>query len=256
MLDQITPVVLTLDEEPNIGRCLERLRWALEVVVVDSGSTDRTLDIARSFPGVRVVSHPFEGFAAQWEWALRHAGIETQWVLALDADYIVPERLVEEISALDPATAEGARVSFTYAVHGLRLRGSLYPDLIVLFRRDRVRILHQGHNQLATVDGRVIRLRERIIHDDRKPMRRWLDNQLEYARLEAVKLRSASWRRLGLADRVRTMRVVAPFVVPFFLLFAKGLVLDGKAGWHYVMQRTLAEAILSLTMLDADLREL
>src|SRR5947208_17111059 len=79
---EITPVVLTRDEEVNIGRTLGQLRWAREVIVVDSESTDRTREIAASFPNVRVTVRRFDDFAGQWKHAL--SMIDTDWILALD----------------------------------------------------------------------------------------------------------------------------------------------------------------------------
>src|SRR5215211_8720986 len=97
MLDQITPLILTYNEAPNIARVLESLRWAGEVVVVDSFSTDQTTAIAASFPNVRVVQRVFDCHRNQWEFGLRETRIETEWVLALDADYIVTNDLKNEI---------------------------------------------------------------------------------------------------------------------------------------------------------------
>src|SRR5436309_3188974 len=82
-LAEITPVVLTRDEEVNIGRTLGQLRWAREVIVVDSESTDRTRQIAASFPNVRVTIRRFDDFAGQWNHAM--SMITTAWMLALDA---------------------------------------------------------------------------------------------------------------------------------------------------------------------------
>ena len=88
MLEQITPLILTYNEAPNIGRTLENLSWARDVVVVDSFSDDETLEIAASFPNVRVVQRVFDSHRNQWEFGLRETEIQTPWVLALDADYV------------------------------------------------------------------------------------------------------------------------------------------------------------------------
>src|SRR5687767_9723841 len=102
MLDQITPLILTYNEAPNIGRSLESLRWAGQVVVVDSFSTDDTASIAAAFSNVRVIQRAFDCHRNQWEFGLKETGIATKWVLALDADYIVTTDLVNEIENLKP----------------------------------------------------------------------------------------------------------------------------------------------------------
>src|SRR6185503_1237397 len=97
MLDQITPLILTYNEAPNIARTLDSLRWANEVVVVDSLSTDETVKIAAGFSNVRVVQRAFDCHRNQWEFGLKQTSIATEWVLALDADYIVTTDFLDEI---------------------------------------------------------------------------------------------------------------------------------------------------------------
>ena len=91
----LTAIVLTKNEEKNLPDCLSSLRgFASRVVVVDSGSTDRTVDIAREY-GADVLVHPFRGYAHQFNWGLDNAGIDTEWVLRIDAD----ERMTEAVKA-------------------------------------------------------------------------------------------------------------------------------------------------------------
>ena len=80
MLDQITPLILTYNEAPNIGRTLESLSWASDIVVVDSFSDDETLEIAASFPQVRIFQRAFDSHRNQWEFGLRETEIKTPWV--------------------------------------------------------------------------------------------------------------------------------------------------------------------------------
>jgi glycosyltransferase involved in cell wall biosynthesis len=245
MLDRITPVMLTRDEEPNVGRTLERLTWAREVIVCDSGSRDATLEIARRFPNVRIVERAIDTLANQWTFAVDQAN--TDWVLTLDADYIVPAAFADELSRLD-GSAAGYESSFIYAINGRPLRATLYTPRAVLLRRGRSTFYMDGHTQRVRVDGPVVPLRERIIHDDRKSIRNFIARQRRYMRDEAAKLKSADPRTLNAAARVRKLRVVAPFVVAPYLLFAKGLILDGRAGLRYALERFIAEAILSIAL--------
>jgi len=88
MLKQITPIILTFNEAPNIKRTLAALSWAERVLVIDSFSTDDTLEICASFDNVSVLQNHFENFAQQCNFALQQ-DIHTEWVLSMDADYIV-----------------------------------------------------------------------------------------------------------------------------------------------------------------------
>ncbi len=237
MLDKITPVILTLDEAPNVARTLEVLQWAKEVVVLDSGSTDGTTEVARRFPNVRVWTRTFDSHARQWNAAVGDPQIKTDWVLALDADYLVTPSLVAELAALSPPElVSGYCARFEFALGGTLLRGSLYPPHVVLFRRGRG-------------DGAVEQLTATIIHDDRKPMGRWLASQRGYALHEAERLRALSWSQSSMRDRVRKMLIIAPWAVPAYALFGQGVVLDGWSGLRYGAQRALAEVFIAHALL-------
>ncbi|HVE71693.1 MAG TPA: glycosyltransferase family 2 protein [Thermoanaerobaculia bacterium] len=246
MLDQITPVVLTRDEEPNIARTLGQLRWAREVIVLDSGSTDATVAIAQSFPNVRVVERPFDSFAGQWTFA--QSIVRTPWLLALDADYFVPEELAQELASLQP-NVHAYTAAFRYAVGGRVLRASLYPPRVVLAENAHVRFWQDGHAQRVRVDGDTGMLRTPFIHDDRKSFRAFLDRQQRYMRQEASKLRATSWRDLNWPARVRKLIVIAPLAVLLHTLFAKALILDGLPGLRYTWERFTAELMLSRELL-------
>lgn len=252
MLDQITPLILTLNEAPNIGRSLERLTWARAAVIVDSFSTDGTLDIAGRFTNTRVFQRDFDSHAQQWNYGLKETGIGTDWVLALDADYIVTEAFLHEVGELAPeADVAGYRARFLYCVGGKALRGTVYPPVTVLYRRSAAEYEQDGHTQRVRVRGRVLDLKSPIHHDDRKPLQHWLESQSRYMRLEADNLRRKRVSELALQDRVRKLIVVAPVAMFLYCLFAKGNVLDGRPGLYYALQRAVAEGILSLYLLQA-----
>lgn len=256
MLTAITPVLLTLNEAPNIGRTLAQLSWARDIVVVDSGSTDGTLEILRGTPRVRIFERAFTTHAEQWNFGLQATGISTEWVLALDADFVVPPPLIQELSSLAPDPAIGGyRASFTYCIGGTPLRGAAYPAVVVLFRRAAAKYVQDGHTQRVQVAGSVGSLSARILHDDRKPLSPWLSAQARYMRLEADKLSTAPSGTLGVADRMRRWIVIAPPAMFFYCLLVRGGLLDGRAGVYYALQRAGAELILSLYLLERRLIE-
>jgi glycosyltransferase involved in cell wall biosynthesis len=250
-LQAITPVVITFNEEPNIGRTLARLTWARRVVMVDSGSTDATLELAKRFPNVEVVHRKFDNFAGQCNFALDSTGIDTEWVLSLDADYVLSDELVTEIAALEPGAGDaGYATAFTYCIDGAPLRGSLYPPVTVLYRRTRARYRQDGHAHRVVVDGAVHRMQAKIFHDDRKPLSRWLSSQASYAAQEAEKILAAPARELSWTDRVRLVPGLAPVAATLYAGILRGCVLDGKPGLAYIGQRAIAESILMLEILQ------
>lgn len=243
MLDRITPLVLTLDEAPNIQRLLENLHWANRIVVVDSGSTDGTVEILRSHPHVDLYMRAFDDHAAQWNYGLDQ--VATEWVLSLDADYALSDSFVDELRRLDPNGVEGFSARFRYRLLGRTLRSALYPPRTVLFHRKTACFIPDGHTQRLEVEGIVHPLESVIVHDDRKPLRRWIHAQGRYAELEADKLLSVAKSQLRLTDRVRRTGWIAPLVMPAYCLGGKLLILEGVPGIYYTLQRTYAEFMIA-----------
>ena len=197
-LHEVTPLILTYNEAPNIERTLQPLGWAREIIVVDSGSTDDTLQLFAQHANVRVVQRAFDDHTSQWNFGLDL--VDSPWVLTLDADYVVRRELVRELQALVPGADVVAYFArFRYLIFGKPLRATLYPERAVLFRSKSCRYVADGHTQTLRPAGESRRLAEKIDHDDRKPFERWLESQKAYTRLEANKLlsgdpRPLSWR--------------------------------------------------------------
>src|SRR4051812_47104065 len=117
VLRHITPVVLTYNEVANIERVLSQLTWAGEVLVVDSGSTDGTLEILRRFSNVKALEREFDDHTSQWNFGLDQ--VTTPWVLSLDADYVLTQPLVDELPTLDlQAEPVAYSVRFRYVLFG------------------------------------------------------------------------------------------------------------------------------------------
>jgi glycosyltransferase involved in cell wall biosynthesis len=250
-LNEITALVLTLNEEANIARTLESVAWAEHAVVIDSFSTDRTLEHVAKRSNTAIFQRRFDIHSAQWNFGLEQ--VCTPWVLTLDADYVCPDALSRELQLLHPVH-EAYAARFRYCVFGKPIRGTLYPPRIVLFRADRFRYRQDGHTQLLDVTGEVGALNSFILHDDRKPLSSWLKSQSEYADLEVKKLLATPDAELGWKDRLRSKVVWAPVLTLFYCLFRKGLILNGWPGIFYTMQRVYAELLLALKLLDQKLK--
>jgi glycosyltransferase involved in cell wall biosynthesis len=246
MLAEVTPVLLTFNEAPNIARTLAKLAWARDIVVVDSFSTDGTVKLLRREPRVRLFQRRFDEHAAQWNFAIQETAIATEWVLALDADYVLTDALVAELAGLQPdAATSGYRARFRYVIRGKPLWGSLYPPGIILYRKQRAGYVQDGHTQRLQLAGAVRELDARIMHDDRKPFAHWRAAQRRYAKLEARKLAGTPWAQLDWPDRLRRLVVIAPAAVLFHCLIVRGGLLQGIAGWTYAFQRVWGEVVLA-----------
>lgn len=250
LLSRITPVILTFNEAENISRVLDPLSWAKDIVIVDSGSQDGTQNIISRYPNTRIFERMFDNHANQWNFALQETDVRSEWVLALDADHVVTENLIREVSTLIPKEEDsGFRIAFTYCVLGCPLRASLYPPLVSIYRRERAHYVQKGHTQRVVVKGKVKPLQSHLLHDDRKSIGRWLESQNRYMGLEATFISESSWSRLNWSNRLRKFILPAPFVVLLWCLLVKRAVFDGIPGLYYSVQRTVAECILSLHLL-------
>lgn len=246
MLAEITPLVITFNEAPNLERTLNALDWARRVVVLDSGSVDATREIAARHANVEWHVRAFDHHAGQCNHALDQLLQGARFVLSMDADYVVSEGLRREIAALEPdAALSGYRIPFRYCVAGTPLRGTLYPPRVCLYRPERGRYRQAGHAHFLDISGRVEPLQNPMLHDDRKPDINFVTRQQRYARMEAEFIRALPWGQLGWKKRIRRLLLLAPWMVPAYVLFGQGLILDGRPGLRYAYERFLAECLIS-----------
>src|SRR5262249_26322293 len=151
----------------------------------------------------------------------------------LDADYQVSDKLVAELKRLDPnAPVSAYRIAFNYAIFSHALVSSLYPANTILLRRGRFSIQDKGHTEAWTVDGPVVDVKARVVHDDWKGTERWLSDQCRYMKREIQHPRG-----IGLRRWLRLNPPLMPIAVFLYCLFGKGLILNGKAGIYYALQR-------------------
>lgn len=258
----ITVLLLTYNEEPNLEPCLNSLcNWAREIFVVDSGSTDHTREIAASY-GATLVHHPFATHSLQWEWALENLPIQTEWILALDADQRVTPELADEICKLDPAvlsTVDGIYIKRRQVFRDKWIRyGGYYPKyLLKMFRRDRVktdaRDLVDHHFYIA---GNTMKLRGDLLEVNKKEddISFWIEKHNRYATLLAAEeLENTRTRREHLVEPSfagqpdqRSLRLkqlwsrlplfVRPFLYFVYRYFIRLGFLDGKQGaiFHFL----------------------
>lgn len=202
--EAVSATVITLNEQANLARCLRSVAWADEIVVVDSGSTDRTLEIAEEH-GARVFRQDWPGYVAQKNFALDRAA--HRWVLSLDADEWVTAAGAAEIRrVLAAPAADGYAVNRRSAFAGAFLRGGWSPDWqLRLFRRDRGRFAGGRVHEAVCMDAgsRVDRLRERLPHHAYRSISDYVLRLDRYTTLAAATLRDQgrrpSWSRLLLS---------------------------------------------------------
>lgn len=222
-MPRISTTVITYNEERNIERCLRSVApFSDEILVVDSLSTDRTVDIAKDL-GARVVTNPWPGYGRQKQFALENAS--HRWVFSIDADEAVSPELAAEIQALD-FSREGYEVPrrVWYMDRWIR-HGVWYPGYVLrLFNRDKGRFSEDIIHESARVSGSVGRLQNDLLHYSYRDVAHHRKKMNEFTTLAAEKM-FARGRRAGIGH------VAA---LPFFefvrAYFIKRGFLDGRAG--------------------------
>jgi glycosyltransferase involved in cell wall biosynthesis len=235
----LSVAVIALNEEDRIRACLESVVWADEIVVVDAGSSDKTVEIAQGFTD-RVLFRAWDGYAAQKNFALDQC--RGDWLLSLDADERVPDALREEIRdtlAREPAEA-GFRVPRQNHFAGRFMRyGGLYPDhQLRLVRRGRGRFVERAVHESMRVEGTAGRLQAALVHESYRSVADFLQRANRYSDLAAAEL-ARTGRGGGLADLwLRPLwRFVSMYVLRAgFLDGWRGLVLAVLYA-HYVFLR-------------------
>lgn len=251
----VAVIVLTYNEEVNIGQALASVAgWANEIFILDSFSTDRTLEVARPY-GCQIVQHEFEDYSKQRNYALDHLPVRSGWILFLDADEWLPDALKQEVSAALAAspTANGFYLNRRLIWMGRWIRRGYYPTWIMrLFRRGKGRCEDREVNEHLIVDGPTAQLREDFIHEDRKGVTAWIAKHNAYASLGARALIAAKADRANheiearffgaQAERTRWLRqrvwnrmppLVRPFVYFFYRYVLKGGFLDGRPAFIF-----------------------
>jgi glycosyltransferase involved in cell wall biosynthesis len=246
----LSVVVITYNEGAGIGRLLESVRPADEHVVLDCGSTDRTLEIARAF-GARIFREEWKGYSAQKNCAIEKA--TGDWVLSLDADEAVEPELMEEIRhALDHnPPVDGYYIPRKNYFLGRWIRhGGFYPDRkLRLFRRGRGRFGERPVHEVVQVDGPTGTLSHALVHNAYPTLEGYITHMNRYSSLGAEIVAEKGKTRFSLLDIV--INPLATFIYNYF--FRLGL-LDGREGlllnlyhsvyvsWKYAKAWELARA--------------
>jgi len=194
-------LVLSFNEEVNIGRCLESLKLLSDDIwVVDSGSTDRTVEIARA-AGAQVEIREWPGYAQQWNWGLSQLPFKYPYVMIHASDEQIPEAWARELKDVLDANNPPDMVITAFRFWWMGrpiLHGNYGKTYIVKAgRRELMRYEDRSCNEHIPLQGSVYRMKERYEHRDAKEVRRWLEKHIRYAQLEAEERRKARSRGAG-----------------------------------------------------------
>ena len=203
----ISVIILTYNEEKNIEECLKSLQgWAGEIFVVDSGSSDKTLEIAKKYTN-KIYQHPFETQAKQFNWALDNLPIITRWIMRLDADEMVTSELANEICGILPGLPPditGLYVKRRVYFMGKWIKhGGYYPIwLLRIWRKGKAKIEERFMDEhVVLFEGKTAQLRNDIEEKNKKDLTSWIEKHNSYATREAKDMIDIE-QRVSIVDNV------------------------------------------------------
>jgi len=256
--------IQTLNEEDNLPDCLRSVQWCDDIVVFDSLSTDKTVELAKT-AGVRVFERPFDNWSTHQNWAMDHIDFKHEWVLYLDADERVTDELFREISVITSDPSE-TRVAFYCGrknyLMGRWLKHAMPPGIVMrLFKPAHTRF-ERLVNPTAVIDGEYGYLNNYLLHYNfSKGMTEWFDKHNKYSLFEAMenikRLKTEPNRPTLLFNGDRVVRQKAlknlstripfrPWLKFFYLYLIKGGFLDGRPGLTYCSLQAVYEYLIDV----------
>ena len=272
MSADLSVIILTYNEELHIERCIEKVKdVAQNVFIVDSYSTDKTVEIAKKL-GARVYQNKWENnYAKQFNWGLDNLPIDTEWVLRLDADeYLLPPLKNEIISKLDSVTPEISGIVFKRRhifLERWMKRGTYPVKLLRLFRFGKGRCENRWMDEhIELLEGNSIEFEHDFVDHNLKNLTWWIQKHNNYAIREAIDLlniehpqllnesssevalnRQAKSKRAKKSRYVKQPLFIRSFIYFLYRYFLKFGFMEGKEGflWHFLQgwwYRTLVDA--------------
>ncbi|MDB9511388.1 glycosyltransferase family 2 protein [Kamptonema animale CS-326] len=257
--------ILTYNEEIDIAACIESAILSDDIIVIDSFSTDRTIEIVRRYP-VQIVQHAFETHGKQRTWMLQEVPTKYEWVYILEADERMTPELFNECSeAIKNQNYIGYYVAEQVIFMGRWIRRSTqYPrHQMRLFRKDKVLFGDYGHAEREICDGPTSFLKETYPHYTcSKGLSRWIEKHNRYSTDEAAEILrqleagKVNWwdlffgatevnRRRALKD-ISLRLPLRPLVRFFYMYFLLGGFLDGQPGFAWCTLQAFYEYLISI----------
>lgn len=263
----VSVLILTKNEAINIERCMAAVSWSDDIVVLDSFSDDRTVELAEAC-GARVIQRPFDNWSAHQNWAVKNIQFKHAWVYYTDADEVCDAGLREELLGLEEQSAGKAAFQVRrkdYFMGRWLKRAQFYPSWITrVFRPDKIRY-ERLVNPVAVVAGETGQLAGHIIHHPfSHGVGHWFERHNKYSEMEAQSLMTEGGGRINAAHffsgdpvvRRRALKALSyrmpgrPMFMFVYLYFFRLGFLDGLPGFRYSIMRSMYEYMIDLKVAE------
>ncbi|NQT29325.1 MAG: glycosyltransferase family 2 protein [Candidatus Saganbacteria bacterium] len=248
----VSVIILTHNEELNLELLLKNVKgWASDIFIVDSFSNDKTLEIATKYTD-KIYQHKFKDFSDQRNWALRNLPFSNEWVLFLDADERLSDKLKIEIEKRLPAVKPQINGFYikrrVYFMGRWMKHGGYYPHWLLRLVRHKKASCEREINEHLVVPEPTLKLKEDILHISEKDLTFWIAKHNRFATMEALQLmkdRGYNLTSQSSVDKKRMLRwrrwnkmpvLIRPLFYFLYRYFIKLGFLDGKEGliFHFL----------------------
>ncbi len=246
----------TFNEELNIKKCLEKLKWAKKIYLLDGNSNDKTLKIAKKFHNIKITKLKKNIDYTQKLNFLLDLN-KKKWVFMLDADYVVSNNLIKEIKTLNFRNLEknkifGLKINIYNKIFNTVIKERLYPQKILIFKNDKCRYKRIGHGEKLIINSKIKYLKGSIYHENLNDIynfKKWKKNQINYSKIEGLKICNQKFKKLRIQDLIRRFPPLNIFLLIIYLIVFKKIFFYGKAGFYYLYQRIFFESLLSYSII-------
>jgi len=252
----------TFNEELNIKKCLNKLKWANKVIILDSNSTDDTVKIAKKFKNTNITySRKKLNYVSKLNYFIgKNKG---KWLLILDADYVLSNELIKELKSLyiknlRKKKISGFKIKIYNKIFNKTIRENIYPKKILLFKNVNCYFKQFGHSEKFFIKGKILDINGYIMHENFNEIKKfsiWKLNQSKYSKLDSVRIVESKFDNLRTQDKIRKFPPINVMLVIIYYVFFKKILIYGKSGFFYLFQRLFYEILLSFWIIKIYLRK-
>tara|TARA_B100000989_G_scaffold295354_1_gene276270 strand:+ start:292 stop:1101 length:810 start_codon:yes stop_codon:yes gene_type:complete len=259
----LTVCIPTFEEELNIKKCLNKLKWAKQIYLLDGNSKDKTLQIAKKFKNTKIIKlNKNIEYTKKLNFLLNLN--KKKWVLMLDADYVLSHELIKEIKKLNFKKLEkekvfALKVKIYNKIFKTIIKENLYPRKIVIFKNQNTYYKKIGHGERLILKSKIKLLKGSIYHENLNDLynfTKWKKNQINYSIIEGLKISNQKFTKLRIQDSIRRFPPLNIILLIIYLLINKKIFIYKKAGFYYLFQRLYFETLLSFFIIQNYLKNL
>ena len=245
MINEITIVIPTYNEEKNIFKTLDACRDFKKIIVIDSYSKDDTEKIANKFKNVSIIKYKFDNYVNKINFCI--GLVNSNYTLILDADYVLSKEVVDEIKSFDEFKKyNGFKFNIYFKILNKPLTIDIYPSKTLLFKTGLEKYTSEGHREVSNLSGNLYKFKSPIYHEDKKDFKFWLKNQFNISDLESDFI--INEKNLDLKSIIRKIPLIPIIASTIYLILKFKVFKFGISGIIFLIQRILYEIILNISV--------